>query len=517
MKGNALIPFKFLHPVVLPAIKALADLNLYKLRAASRHPDHHQQKTLKALIHKGQNTAFGREHGFQNIRNHVDFKKQVPVMDYETLFPYIQRILDGEKNVLWPGRPLALASTSGTSKGPIKYIPVTPSSSPAYRKAALDSVLSYIAASGKTSILTGSMFFMSQNPEYERISGLPAAPISGVSVARAPFFVRKHILPSPEVACIPVWEDKLDAMLQETLAGKLTLISGIPPWLLLFFSHILQRTGKSIGEVFPDLKVIIHGGVNFEPYKKAMEEMIGRPVDYIETYAATEGFIAFQDDPVLPGMLMNLAGGMFFEFIPVDQTDAENPDRLGLADIEPDTQYAIALTTTAGLWAYDIGDTVKFISKNPLRMVVTGRTRHFISAFGEHVIADHVDGAMAETLALLNLSVREYSVAPCIHPEDGGLPHHDWFIEFETPPEQPERFAKELDLRLKARNIVYGGLVNQKIIRPLKIHLIRQNGFKDYMQSIGKIGGQNKVPRLLNHRKVADALGPYIKSRCGNS
>ena len=507
-----MVPFKSLHGILLPCVKTLAELNLNKLFFQASQSDIFQKRTFNFLIRKGKKTVFGREHGFKHIKNYDDFKSHVPVMSYERLHPYIERILNGENNVLWPGKPIALASTSGTSKGPIKYIPVTKKSAPAYRKAARDSVLSYIAQTGKTHILKGKMFFMSQNPEYENISGLPAAPISGVSMVRVPPVFRKNILPSPEAACMAAWEEKLDAMLNEATGQNLTLISGIPPWLLLFFNHIIYRTGKKIGDVFPELEVIIHGGVNFEPYRSAMANAIGRPVDFIETYAATEGFIAFQDDPVSHGMLMNMAGDMFFEFIPSDEILKSNPTRIGLADVEPGRNYNVLLTTSAGLWAYDIGDTVKFVSRNPHRLMVTGRTQHYISAFGEHVIAEHVDTAMSEALARVHSGVKEYTVAPCPNPSDGGLPYHEWFIEFEKPPECLRLFAVELDRRMCEKNIVYKGLVHQKIIRPLKIRKIRHNGFRDYMKSINRIGGQNKVPRLLNHRKIADKMQRYLET-----
>ena len=511
-KDDALIPFKPLHGIILPSIRGLAKLELGHLTSKAGKPDKTQAKTLKRLVRMGKNTAFGTDHGFKDINTYKDFKSQTPVMDYETLHPYIERILNGEEDVLWPGKPTALASTSGTSQGPIKYIPVTKKSAPAYRRAARDSVLSYIARTGKTHILKGNMFFMSQNPEYENISGLPAAPISGVSMVGVPSVFRKNILPSPETACMPIWEDKLDAMLNEALRKNLTLISGIPPWLLLFFKHIVERTGKKIGEVFPDLEVIIHGGVNFGPYRTAMNEIIGRPVDIIETYAATEGFIAFQDDPGIPGMLINMTGDMFFEFILLEESQAHIPKRLCLAEVELNRNYNILLTTAAGLWAYDIGDTVKFISKNPHRLVVTGRSRHYISAFGEHVIAEHVDTAMAESLAVSGSSVKEYTVAPCLNPLDGGLPHHEWFVEFEIPPGDIDKFEKELNAQMCLKNIVYNGLVHQNIIGPLKVKKIKPHGFRDYMKSINKIGGQNKVPRLLNNRKIANEMQIYLEA-----
>jgi hypothetical protein len=314
------------------------------------------------------------------------------------------------------------------------------------------------------------------------------------------------------VACIEDWDEKLDAMMHEALGCDLTLISGIPPWLLLFFDHIIKRTGEKIGKVFPQLSVVVHGGVNFQPYEEAMVEAIGRPIDFIETYAATEGFIAFQDNVPFPGMRINLMGSLFYEFIPAEDIDSQNPRRMRLEEVQTGQNYNIILTSTAGLWAYDIGDTVKFISKNPYRLVVTGRSKHYISAFGEHVIVEQAEAALAQALAHMGLKIKEYTVAPLIHPPKGSLPHHEWFIEFETTPESLNQFAVVLEEHLGKRNIIYNGLVTKKIIQPLTVHSIRRNGFKDYMDSIGKLGGQNKVPRLLNDRRIADALPPYIIS-----
>lgn len=469
-----------------------------------------QRKCFDHLIRCGKKTVFGREHGFDRIKTHSDFVRQVPIMDYEKLYPYIQRILEGEKDVLWPGRPVALASTSGTSMGPIKYIPVTKASAPAYRKTSRDSVLAYVARTCNAQVLGGKMLFMSQNPEYQRIAGIPVAPISGISAARVPRFFKKNLLPSPGVAIIEDWGEKLDAMLDEALGCPLTLIGGIPPWLLLFFDHITKRTGETIDKVFPDLSVIVHGGVGFEPYQKAMAAAVGRPVDFIETYAATEGFIAFQDNVPKPGMLINLKGGLFYEFVPADEIHSKNASRLRLEEVEIGRNYGIILTSKAGLWAYDIGDTVKFVSKSPYRLVVTGRSKHYISAFGEHLIVEQADAAISHALALTGVKIREYTVAPCLCSSGRSLPHHEWFIEFETTPENLDRFGAFIDEHLRQKNIVYNGLVDKKIIGPLKVRMIRTNGFRDYMESIGKLGGQNKVPHILNDRRIADALPPYL-------
>jgi hypothetical protein len=495
---------------LLPVILRFADLRLKRHLFSAADPATAQRKCFDHLIRCGKKTVFGREHGFDRIKTHADFVREVPIMDYEKLYPYIQRILEGEKDVLWPGRPVALASTSGTSMGPIKYIPVTKASAPAYRKTSRDSVLAYTARTGNAGVLAGKMIFMSQNPERDSVAGIPVAPISGVSMARVPRFFRKNLLPSPRVACIENWDEKMNAILDEAIEQNVTLIGGIPPWLLLFFEHIRQRTGKKVGELFPGLGVLVHGGVNFEPYQSAMEDAIGRPVDFIETYAATEGFIAFQDNVPFPGMLINLMGNLFYEFIPADEMTARNPSRLRLEEVETGQNYGILLTSTAGLWAYDIGDMVTFVSKNPYRLSVAGRSKHFISAFGEHVITEQVESALVEVLALMRLEVNDFTVSPCMKPLDGGLGYHEWFIEFKASPEKIDHFSAELDARMRQKNMIYDDLVSRKAIRPLKVRPVRRHGFKDYMDAIGRLGGQNKVPRLLNDRRVADALSRYI-------
>jgi hypothetical protein len=451
---------------------------------------------------------FGRDHGFSAIRDYEGFVRQVPIRSYEDHLPYVEAILSGGHNVLWQGRPIALASTSGTSSGPIKYIPVTRDSAPSYRIASRDCVLAYVSEKGNGKVVAGKMFFMSQNPEYQRIKGIPVAPISGVAMARVPRVFRQNILPSAAVSCIEDWNEKLEAMLEETIGQNVKLMFGIPPWLQLFFDHVIDKTGRKVGDVFPDLSAVFHGGVNFTPYQAKMEESMGRSVDVLETYAATEGFIGFQDSLNKPGMLLNLDGGIFFEFVPADEIHAPNPVRLSIRDVELGENYAVVVTTNAGLWAYNIGDTVKFVSKDPCRIIVTGRTKHFISALGEHVIVEQVDAALSAVLSQDGMKVREFTVAPEIHPVSGA-PHHEWFIEFEDPPMDLERFAAQLDDHLRQRNIIYRGLVEKNILRPLKIHVIRRHGFRDYMESIGKLGGQNKVPRLRNDRSIAEAMEAY--------
>ncbi|MBK5209154.1 MAG: GH3 auxin-responsive promoter family protein, partial [Flavobacteriaceae bacterium] len=308
-----------------------------------------------------------------------------------------------------------------------------------------------------------------------------------------------------ETNCIEDWETKIEAIVDETINEDMTLISGIPSWVQMYFEKLIERTGKKVGEIFPNFNLFVYGGVNFEPYRNKFEEMIGRKVDTIELFPASEGFIAYQDSQQEKGMLLLVDNGMFYEFIPSEEFFNKNPPRISLADVKIGINYVLILNTNAGLWGYDIGDTVEFVSINPPRIKVTGRIKHFISAFGEHVIGSEVERAINTQTIDTAITINEFTVAPQITPESG-LPFHEWFVEFENKPEDLNDFASKVDLALQQQNSYYFDLINGKILKPLKITLIEKGGFNKYMKSIGKLGGQNKVPRLSNDRKIADEL-----------
>jgi len=316
-------------------------------------------------------------------------------------------------------------------------------------------------------------------------------------------------MPSYETNCIEEWEQKLDKIVEGTINENMTLISGIPPWVQMYFDRLIEKSGKKIGELFPNFSVMVQGGVNFEPYKSKLTESIGRKIDTIELFPASEGFFAFQDTLTEPGMLLNTNSGIFYEFIPVNEINNEHPTRLCLKEVTVGVNYALIISNNAGLWAYNIGDTIKFVSINPYRIVVTGRIKHFISAFGEHVIAEEVESAVLKVTDSLNIAITEFTVAPFIS-TDNGKSYHEWFIEFENIPQDIDKLSIELDHQLRQKNVYYDDLIRGNILRPLKISVIKKNGFIDYMKSIGKLGGQNKVPRLSNDRKIADALHPFI-------
>jgi len=466
-----------------------------------------QQNIFKNLIKSAKDTQFGKDHHFETIQTYEDFKRQVPVRDYEQIKPYIEKIKEGKHNILWKGKPIYFAKTSGTTSG-IKYIPITKDSIPNHINSARDALLCYIAQTGNSEFTKGKMIFLSGSPELDRIGGIPTGRLSGIVNHHVPKYLRSNQLPGYETNCIEDWETKLDKIVEETINQNMTLISGIPPWMQMYFDRLQEKRGKKIAELFPNFSVMVQGGVNFEPYKTKLYESIGRKIDCIELFPASEGFFAFQDSQTEPGLLLNTNSGIFFEFVPVKEISNYNPTRLTLADVKVGENYALVISNNAGLWAYNIGDTVKFVSIKPYRLVVSGRTKHYISAFGEHVIGEEVEYALTKTAAKNNVKVIEFTVAPVVE-QGKGKSYHEWFIEFEDTPQNIGQLAEEIDNNLREKNVYYDDLIAGNILQKLKITPIRKNGFIDYMKSIGKLGGQNKLPRLSNDRKIADELETY--------
>ncbi|WMJ72752.1 GH3 auxin-responsive promoter family protein [Cytophagaceae bacterium ABcell3] len=488
--------------------KPFAAFVVKKQRKWTASPVETQEKVLQYLLKGGGNTAFGRDHDFSSIRNHEDFKRNVPIRDYEGLSPYVNRVVEGEKDVLWKGKPKYFAKTSGTTSG-VKYIPITKESIPYHINAARDALLNYIHETGKSAFLDKNLIFLSGSPEMHKKNGIYVGRLSGIVNHHVPEYLRSNQKPSYETNCIEDWEEKLDKIIDETLNARMSLISGIPPWVQMYFDKIIERTGKKIKDVFPEFSVFVYGGVNFEPYKAKLFESIGKRIDSIETYPASEGFIAFQDSQKEEGLLLLLNSGIFYEFIPADEYFNDNPTRLSIGEVKTGVNYAVILNTNAGLWGYSLGDTVKFVSTDPYRVVVTGRIKHFISAFGEHVIGEEVEKAMKKVLEMFpGTDVVEFTVAPQVTPAEG-LPHHEWMVEFANHPEDMGAFASELDKAMVALNTYYDDLITGSILRPLKLTPLKKGAFVEYMKSIGKLGGQNKVPRLSDNRKIADALTKF--------
>jgi hypothetical protein len=480
-------------------------------RKWSLNPYKAQHETLQSLVREASGTQFGKDHNFGAIRNHEDFKRNVPIRDYEDLKAYVEKVVEGQPDILWKGKPEYFAKTSGTTSG-TKYIPITKESIPFHIAGARNALLSYVHETKKSAFLDGGLIFLSGSPELYTKAGIKTGRLSGIVNHHVPAYLRSNQKPSYETNCIEDWEEKLERIIDETLSVDMTLISGIPPWVQMYFDRIQLRTGKKIKDVFPNFSMFVYGGVNFEPYRGKLEESMGKKIDSIETYPASEGFIAYQDSQVHPGLLLLLNSGMFFEFVPVEEYFNANPRRLNIEEVELNKNYAVILNTNAGLWGYSIGDTVKFISKNPYRILVTGRIKHFISAFGEHVIGEEVENAIRLTLEKFkSVEIVEFTVAPHVAPSEG-LPHHEWFIEFSKTPDNLEAFSLELDHQMRKLNVYYDDLITGNILRTLRIRPLKKNAFIEYMKSLGKLGGQNKVPRLSNDRKLAEQLNSFTIS-----
>jgi len=461
---------------------------------------------MKSNLKAAENTLIGKSFSFSKIQNYLDFKSNIPIFEYEDFKQYIDEAVNGSPDIFWPGKPAYFAKTSGTTSG-VKYIPISKESMPFHIAGARDALLHYVHYSGKSAFLDRKLIFLSGSPEMEAKNGVPVGRLSGIVNHHVPNYLRGNQLPSYATNCMEDWEQKLDAIVEETKDQRMGLISGIPPWVQMYFDRLSDVTGKQIGDSFPDFDVFVTGGVNFEPYREKIMASIGRSIDVVETYPASEGFIAFQDNEAEEGLLLLIDSGIFYEFVPTDTYFSANPVRLSLTEVEIGVNYAILLTTNAGLWAYSIGDTVKFVSKNPYRIVVTGRIKHFISAFGEHVIGEEVEKAMnAALLAFPDVKVTEFTVAPQVNPLDGGLPYHEWLIEFDQVPEKLNAFQEVLDQSMQSQNIYYKDLLEGKILQSLVVTQVAKGGFIEMMKKQGKLGGQNKVPRLSNDRNLAELL-----------
>ncbi|MDY0089284.1 MAG: GH3 auxin-responsive promoter family protein [Flavobacteriaceae bacterium] len=461
-----------------------------------------QQEVFQDLINSAKDTIFGKDHHFSSITSFEDFAKNVPIRDYEELRPYIDRIVKGEENVLWKGKPLYFAKTSGTTSG-AKYIPLTKESMPFHIEAARDAILSYIHETQNAAFVDGKMIFLQGSPVLEEKNGIRLGRLSGIVAHYVPKYLQKNRMPSWKTNCIEDWETKVDAVVDETINENMTVISGIPSWVQMYFEKLHEKTQKPIGKIFKNFDLFIFGGVNYEPYRAKFENLIGRKVDSIELFPASEGFFAYQDSQKEKGMLLLLNSGIFYEFIKSDEFFTENPKRYTIGEVELGVNYVLIISTNAGLWAYNIGDTVQFTNLKPYRVIVSGRIKHYISAFGEHVIGKEVEAALQEATERTDIRINEFTVAPQINPKNG-LPYHEWFIEFEKEPENIEEFALKVDFAMRKQNVYYDDLISGNVLRTLVITKIPKNGFHEYMKSVGKLGGQNKLPRLSNDRKIVE-------------
>lgn len=471
-----------------------------------------QDRIFQYLIQKGTNTKFGKDHQFDKIKSAKDYQAHVPIRDYEQIKSYIEAVKHGDENILWPGKPLYFAKTSGTTSG-VKYIPISTESMPYHFSSARNAVFNYAAQINDFKYLDGKLIFLSGSPETSSVGGIPTGRLSGLVNLHIPALFKRSQLPSFETNCIEDWDTKVEKIISECIGQDLRLISGIPPWVQMFAEKIIVRTGKkNIKEVFPNLKMLVSGGVNFAPYKSHYDRLFGEGMPRVDTYPASEGFIGFQYEPNDPALILNTNAGIYFEFVTLDEIAKENPQRISLAEVKTGVTYAILLSTNAGLWCYNIGDTIEFVSTAPYRFIINGRVSQYISAFGEHVIEKEIEAALLKTCALHHAIVTEYTVAPQVSPPDGGKAYHEWLIDFEKRPNDLVAFTADLDKEMTLQNIYYQDLIAGHILRPLKVNTMQQGAFIDYMRSIGKLGGQNKIPHLRNDRKIVDGLGDWVQS-----
>ena len=490
--------------------KVLAPFYVWRIRKRSKTPLKTQNKVLEKLIAKAKKTSFGKDHCFEKIKSYQDFVTNTEVKDYEALKPYIERVIAGEKNVLWPGKPSYFAKTSGTTSG-AKYIPITRESMPTHTKGSRDAIFHYIHETGKTEFLNKKVIFLQGSPVLEETSGIKTGRLSGIIAHVTPSYLKANIMPSWKTNCIEDWEEKVNEISKETIKEDMAVIGGIPPWVQMYFETLKEKGNKNlISEIFPNFNLLIYGGVNFEPYKKTFQKLIGKKVDSIEYYPASEGFFAYQNSQKSKGLLLRLNSGIYYEFIELKEIEKNNPTRHNVGSVRKGVNYVLVISTTAGLWAYNTGDTVAFVSLFPHKITVTGRYNHFISAFGEHVIGSEVEGALEEAVKSSSLNVNEFTVAPKISSEEG-LSCHEWWIEFDALPEEEKvrAFAKKLDQKLRIRNTYYKDLLDGKVLKELEIVVVKKNAFKNYMKQIGKLGGQNKLPRLSNDRKIVEGINRH--------
>lgn len=491
------------------AAKLLAKYTQRKIDLWSAQPIKTQQMVFNNLITKAKKTQFGREHNFENIQNYKDFQKQVAIRDYEGVRPYVEKILQGEEDVLWPGKPLYFAKTSGTTSG-AKFIPLTKDSMPNHIDAARNAILSYINETGNASFVDGKMIFLQGSPELDEKNGIRFGRLSGIVAHFVPAYLQANRMPSLETNCISDWETKLNKIVEETVSEDMTLISGIPSWVQTYFEKLVELKNKPISEIFPNFNLFIYGGVNYEPYRAKFEELMGKKIDSVELYPSSEGFFAYQDKQTENGMLLLLKAGIFYEFIKADEFHDENPRIYTIGEVEKDVNYLMIISNNAGLWRYNVGDTIIFTCTKPYRIIVSGRIKHFTSAFGEHVIAKEVEQAMQLACEKTETQISEFTVAPQVKPSTG-LPYHEWFVEFEKKPTNIDLFIQYIDGEMRKQNIYYDDLIIGNILKKLVVTPIKKNGFNEYMKSIGKFGGQNKLPRLSNDRKIAEKLEEFIQ------
>ena len=490
--------------------KIFAFFVVSKIKKSYPHAAQIQTNTLKDLLNKAKKTKFGTEHQFNKINCVEEFTDKVPVRDYEEIKKYIDEIKKGSEDVLWPGKPKYLAKTSGTTSG-VKYIPITNESMPNHILSSRNALLFYIYETGDTSFLNGKTIFLQGSPVLDEINGILFGRLSGIVAHHIPSYLKKNNLPSFKTNSIEDWEEKINEICSETINENMTTIGGIPSWVQMYFEALLKKSNKkNITELFKDLSLYVYGGVNFFPYEKIFNKLLGKKINTIEYYPASEGFFAYQNSQTDRSLLLQYNSGIFYEFIRTDEFESDNYTRYNLTNVDKGVNYILVITSNAGLWAYNTGDTIRFTSLKPPKIIVTGRYKHFISAFGEHVISEEVEQSISELCKEKNIDIIEFTVSPMINPQNG-LPYHEWWIEFDNSNLDLEDISNCLDKKMQKKNIYYKDLVKGKVLNRLKIVEVKKGVFNLYMKSLGKFGGQNKVPKLSNDRNFVEGLKKFSK------
>jgi len=492
-----------------PAISRLARMRMWRIESWMQHPVDSQREVLQDLVSTAQYTRFGHQYGFDTLFSLKEFKHSVPVHEYEDIKPYIEAMMNGEENVLWPTPVNWYAKSSGTTSDKSKFIPVSEESlRDGHYKAAKDVLTLYYNNFPASDLLTGKGLVIGGSHEVKSLNeDIHFGDLSAVLMQNAPFWSNWIRTPDLSIALMSEWESKIERMAESTIPENITSISGVPTWTIVLFRRILEMTGKScISEVWPNLELYLHGGVSFVPYREQLKQLIGKPINYLEMYNASEGFFAAQDKPGEDGMLLFTDHGIFYEFMPLEEYGKKFPQTLGLHQVEIGKNYAPVITTNGSLWRYIVGDTIQFTSLSPFRIRVSGRLKHFINAFGEELIVDNSDRAIALACEQTGAVVNEYTAAPIFFSGDGNGAH-EWLIEFDREPNLLDDFIYELDQALKSLNSDYEAKRHKSIaLRMPLVHSVKKGTFHTWLQQKGKLGGQHKVPRLSNDRKIIEEM-----------
>lgn len=492
---------KFLDSLILLYAKS----QYKKMMRWVNNPHKTQNRIFKKLMLTLSKTEFGKEKGIFSKISYKEFCEKISIQDYESLRPYIEKIKEGKKNILWKGLPKYFAKTSGTTSG-MKYIPISKESMPTHVGTAKLATLVYIYRYKKPELLWGKILFLQGSPILEETGGIPSGRLSGIVAHYVPKLLQLNKVPTKKTNSISNWENKTQKIAKEIYEKDLRIIGGIPPWIIGFFEKLQEIEGskKNICDIFPNLGLYIYGGLNYKPYEQRILNLIGKKIDTLELFPASEGFYAFQDIQGDGSMLLQLNSGIFYEFIELKLFNTEKQKRLTIAQVKKDVDYVLIISTNAGLWAYNTGDVVRFKSLKPYKLIVSGRVKHYISAFGEHVIAEEIDNSIIHISEKYKIEISEFTVGPKISSEKNGC--YIWAIQAEIEPAILEKVARDLDFKLSEQNQYYKDLLEGDIISPCKIILLKKGIFKKYLEKKGKYGGQNKVVRLSNDLKIIEEI-----------